>query len=114
MRSLKYHYVRGILTVAKLTLPQLERHLFAAADSRLMEVRKSLKPDDLKELVLDLFREDLAGQLDRYVSAHRQQIVAALENLFEKYHVPLSTLETERDAVAKKLAGYMKDLGYRR
>ena len=50
--------------------------------------------------------------LDAYVTAHRQQIIAALENWWDKYAVPLHQIEAERDAATTKLAGFLKDLGY--
>ncbi len=47
-----------------------------------------------------------------YVTAHRQQIITALENWSEKYAVPLHQIEAERDAAATKLADFLKELGY--
>ena len=43
---------------------------------------------------------------------HRQQIIAALENWWDKYAVPLHQIEGERAASASELSGFLKDLGY--
>ena len=63
--------------------------------------------------VLDLFHDDMAAQLDRYVSAHREQIVGAVENWWDKYKVTLQDIEGERDGAAKRLKKYLDELGHR-
>ncbi len=79
---------------------------------RLGEARARLSPDDAQRLVLDIACDELAAQLERYVAAHRQQIVAAVENWWDKYHVPLQAIEAERDTAAARLAEFVQGLGY--
>ena len=50
--------------------------------------------------------------LNAYVTAHRQQMIATLENWWDKYAVPLHQLEADRDAATNKLTGFLKELGY--
>jgi len=68
--------------------------------------------DEQTELVLDLERQALAAQLERYVAAHRQRIVGFVEGLWDKYKVTMHAIESERSAATTKLAGFMKELGY--
>jgi type I restriction enzyme M protein len=50
--------------------------------------------------------------LDAYVTVHRQQIIMALENWWNKYAVSLPRIEAERVAASAKFTGFLKDLGY--
>ena len=57
-------------------------------------------------------RERLEASLDRYATARQQALVAALENLWDKYRVSLAEIEAERDEARTKLAGFVEELGY--
>jgi len=50
--------------------------------------------------------------LNAYVTIQRQQIIAALENWWDKYAVPLHQIEAARDAATSELVGFLEDLGY--
>lgn len=62
--------------------------------------------------MLALFKDGLIVELERYVTAHRQQVIAALENWWDKYRVTLQDIEVERDAAVRRLSDFMKGLGY--
>jgi type I restriction enzyme M protein len=79
---------------------------------RLKEARAVLQEPTARELVLGILRGELDAILARYVSNHRQQVVGAFENWWDKYRVPLTSIEEERDAAAEKLRGFMEALGY--
>jgi type I restriction enzyme M protein len=64
------------------------------------------------EIVLQVFERDLARRLDRYLAAGRAELVAVFNRWSDKYRVPLSQLEAERDAATRKLAEYLTQLGY--
>jgi type I restriction enzyme M protein len=83
-------------------------------DARLAWRRAELRADDCRRLALDILRDDLAAQLERYVTAHRQQVIAAVENWWDKYRVTLRAIEAERDAAVSRLAEFMRGLGYAR
>ena len=80
--------------------------------TKLGKARAELTAAQERDLVLSLAKNDWAAHLDGYVTAHRQQIVAALENWWDKYAIPLHQIEAERAAAAAELAGFLKDLGY--
>jgi type I restriction enzyme M protein len=65
-----------------------------------------------KDIVLQVFERDLVTRLDRYLAAGRGRLVSTFTSWSEKYRVPLSTLEAEREAATKKLAVYLNKLGY--
>ncbi|MBN4006206.1 hypothetical protein [Nostoc sp. LPT] len=79
---------------------------------RLSAARAALTDEDCQELVLAIFKDGLIAELERYVTAHRQMVIAAVENWWDKYRVTLQDIETERDAAAKKLNEFLQGLGY--
>jgi type I restriction enzyme M protein len=80
--------------------------------TKLGKARAELSAMQERDLVLRLARNDVATHLDTYVTTHRQQIIAALENWWDKYAVSLQEIETQRAAAAVRLAKFLKDLGY--
>ncbi|MCC5667080.1 hypothetical protein LC653_25130 [Nostoc sp. CHAB 5784] len=80
--------------------------------NRLSAARAALTDEDCQELVLAIFKDGLIAELERYVTAHRQQVIATVENWWDKYRVTLQDIETERDAAAKKLNEFLQGLGY--
>ncbi|MGH3429868.1 MAG: N-6 DNA methylase, partial [Mycobacteriales bacterium] len=84
----------------------------SAFGRRLTEASEELDDVTARRIVLDTMERDLlAGAQDR-VTRHRRMLIAAFETWWDKYRIPLSVLEAERDAAAEKLAGFLKELGY--
>jgi len=96
------------LTASKKQLKQLKAQLA----QRLTEAHLALSPEEAEQLVLDIACDDLARQLKRYVTAHRQAVIAAVENWWDKYKVTAREIEAERDAAKYKLDGFLEGLGY--
>ncbi|WP_010694415.1 hypothetical protein [Saccharopolyspora spinosa] len=74
--------------------------------------QQALTTDAVVEIVLQVFERDLARRLDRYLAAGRAELIATFNRWSDKYRVPLSQLEAERDAATRKLAEYLTELGY--
>jgi type I restriction enzyme M protein len=96
------------LTQAKKAL-QAQQKQFVA---HLEQARSALSSEKCQRLVLDIARNSLAAQLERYVVVHRQQVIASVENWWDKYRVTMRDIEVERDAAADHLAEYERILGY--
>ena len=64
------------------------------------------------DLLLIILRNDMVSILVRCITAHRQQVVLAFENWWDKYRVTLSDIENERNSAADVLRSFIKDLGY--
>jgi type I restriction enzyme M protein len=96
------------LAAAKKALKALHK-TFA---ERIEKARAALGPDDVQGLVLRILKGELEKELDRYVAAHRQRVVAAVENWWDKYRVTLRDIERDRDAAKARLDGFLKELGY--
>jgi type I restriction enzyme M protein len=72
----------------------------------------TLSADDARNLVLTIFRQDLAAGLDQHIDAHRRQLVQFLRVWEEKYAVPLKQIQAEREVAATQLDVYLRELGY--
>jgi type I restriction enzyme M protein len=100
--------LRRELAGARKTLKALHKTI----GERMEEARGALGADEVRELVLGILRRDLERELDRYVAAHRQRVVAAVEGEWDKYRVTLRNIEGERDGAIAGLNGFLKELGY--
>jgi type I restriction enzyme M protein len=80
--------------------------------NRLETARLALALEDAQALVLEIERERLEAELERYTTARRQQAIAAVENWWDKYHVSLQQIEAGREAAAKQLDKFVAELGY--
>jgi type I restriction enzyme M protein len=96
------------LTDARKKLRALEEALL----ERLESARGMLSADQTRELVLDLSREALVRVLSAGIIAHRQQVIAAVENLWDKYRVSLTAREKTRSEFSDLLGGMLTALGY--
>ncbi len=62
--------------------------------------------------MLDLLKAELRQELDLRMAAHRQTVVAAVEDWWDKYRVTLGEIEAERAVSITRLHGFLKELGY--
>jgi type I restriction enzyme M protein len=99
-----YYAIRDKLSAARKRQQELLDNLLKTLD----EKREQLTPEDCERHILDITRENIASQLERYIVNHRQQVIAAIENWWDKYHVTLQEIETKRDETARELAQYLK------
>lgn len=88
------------------------RALNADFAERLQVARGALSADEEVATVLDVLRGDIVSEMQRRVAERHQQIVAALENWWSKYRVPLFEIESERDDARARLEGFLEALGY--
>jgi type I restriction enzyme M protein len=79
---------------------------------RLHEAHDALSDDDCRDMVLDILNEKLAGHLKSYVTAHRQEVVAVVENWWNKYRVTLKDIEEGKSKAAKESAAFLREIGY--
>ncbi|MDQ1267929.1 MAG: type restriction enzyme protein [Campylobacterota bacterium] len=65
-----------------------------------------------KELVTSQLKLDAMSIANRYLSEKKQTIIKTLENLWDKYRVSLSEIESERDEATNEIKTYLSELGY--
>ena len=78
----------------------------------LRKAREALSDDACRDLVLEILKEKLLAHLDGYVTAHRREVIAAMENWWDKYRVTLRDIEEERDKATSRVAEFLGELGY--
>lgn len=96
------------LKETKRVLKEKEREL----EMKVEDKKKSFTEAEARELILKKFVDGIRSQLERYLSAEEKKIVATLELRWDKYQVPLSVIETDRDKSTKKLFRFLAELGY--
>jgi type I restriction enzyme M protein len=79
---------------------------------RLNEARALLSKEECREFVLEILKDKLEGHLGTYIAAHRQLVIAAVENWWDKYRVPMRDIEAARKKVGKELVVSLTSLGY--
>lgn len=84
----------------------------AAFEGELNMKVDELGAEEAAEVILTILYKDMLAIVERYLATERQQLVAVLENWWDKYRVTLTEIEAARDAAAKALGGYLKGLGY--
>ncbi|MGH8774423.1 MAG: N-6 DNA methylase [Jiangellaceae bacterium] len=84
----------------------------AAFAHRLAEASEALDDATARQLALDAMEHDLVAEAQDRITRHRRVVISAFETWWDKYQIPLSSLEAERDAAAAKLAGFLRELGY--
>jgi hypothetical protein len=94
----------------KRVLKEKERELESKIDSK----KKSFTETEARELILKKFIDGIRFQLERYLSAEEKKIVSVLSRRWNKYQVPLSIIESDRDKSAKKLFKFLSELGYKK
>jgi type I restriction enzyme M protein len=103
-----YIEITDKLRKAKKLFKELQRKFIM----RLHEARETLSDDDCKDLVLDIMNEKLAVHLQSYVTAHRQEVIAAVENWWDKYRVTLKDIEHNKKKVMAKLGKFLERMNY--
>ncbi|MCF7837546.1 MAG: type I restriction-modification system subunit M [Candidatus Marinimicrobia bacterium] len=71
-----------------------------------------MSADEKQALVLELLLGDLQAGVSAALAAVRRSLTVHIENLWDKYCVPLKMLQQERDGAAAELATILDRLGY--
>jgi len=103
-----YDAIKESLSRTRKQQQELLNALLQHLDAR----QQQLTPQECQQHILEITHNDIIAQLERYIIAHRQQVIATIENWWDKYRVTLQEIETKRDQAAKDLAQYLKGLGY--
>lgn len=96
------------LSAAKRKL-KVEKQAFA---TQLVKAGDALDNQSAREVVLAALRHDLFGEAEDRITRHRRQVISVIETWWNKYQVPLSRLDAEREKAREVVAALMKDIGY--
>ncbi|MCB2212999.1 N-6 DNA methylase [bacterium] len=81
-------------------------------DELVASARDKISEDEAKALILDRLQRRLTDQYDGYLRQYLRGVIAAVENLWDKYAVTANDILAARDAEAAQLETYLKELGY--
>ncbi|MFD0429933.1 hypothetical protein ACFQ60_27230 [Streptomyces zhihengii] len=93
---------------AKLDLAEIK----ASFVRKLSEAADELTPAQAQEVVLGFLNADLFARMARFIAADRRALVDVFRRWGLKYAVTMADLEQERESSAKRLQGYLEELGY--
>ena len=72
----------------------------------------AMNDDEKKNVVLELFAEDIKAALDGAVSEKREELVRFVEGIWDKYRLTLAEIHAQRTTVEERLAKAFKGLSY--
>ena len=76
------------------------------------KAREQISNDDARRLICERWLMTLHDTVNVYLEAHTRRLQQAVEQLYEKYSVTLTSLIEERDAATEELENYLIELGY--
>ena len=89
----------------------LEQRL-AKTDAILAEIAGQLTEAEARRLILKKLYDIAHSELNRYLNAEKRGLIAAVENLWDKYAVSSRQLEVARGETLETLDGFLAGLGY--
>jgi type I restriction enzyme M protein len=84
----------------------------AETDALLSEIGGQLTDEEARTLILQKLYDLALRELNRYVNAEKRAVVAAVENLWDKYALSSLLLEADKQKTAGALNEYLTGLGY--
>ena len=84
----------------------------AKTDIALSEIGGRLSEEEARRLILRKIYDIAHAELDRYVDSEKRVLVQVVENLWDKYVVTSTDLESDRTTTLETLEGFLDRLGY--
>jgi len=81
-------------------------------DAIIAVIGGQLTEAEARELTLKKIYDLVTVELNRYLNAEKRQLIAVVENLWDKYAVSSRELESRRAETLKTLYGFLETLGY--
>lgn len=81
-------------------------------DDLITKAREKISEPEAKALVIERFRTLLMNRYDEYLRQYHRGLIAAIENLWDKYAVTAKDIHSEREQAAEELDRYLVELGY--
>lgn len=84
----------------------------AKTDALVTEIGGQLTEKEARRLILKKLYDIAHSELNRYLNAEKRVLIAAVENLWDKYAVSSRQLEHARGETLETLDGFLEALGY--
>ena len=93
-------------------IQKFDRVLANPPFSHIAVIGGQLTEDEARELTLKKIYDLVTFELNRYLNTEKRQLIAVVENLWDKYAVSSRELESRRAETLKTLYGFLETLGY--
>ena len=88
------------------------RELIQSFVAELKATCDAMGADEKRDLVLELFAQDVRGGMDAAMGERRGELAGLLERIWEKYRVTILELRAKREATGAKLQRFLNAMGY--
>ena len=102
---------KRVITALEKDTAALEARL-SQVDRVSQEIGGQISEADSRSLILRKIFDVALAELDRYLNAEKRVLVRAVENLWDKYAIPVDKLEDDRAATLTTMGGLLAELGY--
>jgi type I restriction enzyme M protein len=96
------------LKVCKRKIKEIKDRKQALVD----QARLLISPEEAKDLIMQRWLQTLQQTVNDYLQAHQRQLLQAVENVWEKYTIPLHNILEERERETELLSTFLMELGY--
>lgn len=76
------------------------------------QARRLITDEEAKELILKRWLKTLQDTVNSYLQTHKRELLQAVENLWQKYTTPISSILSEREEETQLLNQFLEELGY--
>lgn len=84
----------------------------ASIDTLLLEIGGMIITEESQKLILKKHFDIINDQLQRYLNAEKRALVAAYENLYDKYYTSAQAIEQSRETIMAELNDFLTQLNY--
>lgn len=88
------------------------REIKAKKQDLVDQARLLITPEEAKELIIKRWKLTLHQTINGYLQTHKRQLLQAIENLWDKYTIPLHGILSEREKETELLNKFLVELGY--
>ena len=107
-RIAKHSELEEELKVCKRKIKEIKDRKQALVD----QARLLITHDEAKELIMQRWLRTLQQTVNDYLQAHQRHLLQAVENVWEKYTVPLHSILEERENETVLFNQFLAELGY--
>ncbi len=81
-------------------------------DDLVAKAREKISEDEAKELILARWQKTLLSTIEEYLNQYQRKFLLSIENLWDKYTIPLNQILSVRENETEKLNKFLVELGY--
>ena len=107
-RMAKHTELEEELKTCKKKIKEIKDRKLALVD----QARLLIIPEEAKDLILKRWLRNLQQTVNDYLQAHQRLLLQTVENVWEKYTVPLHSVLLEREKETELLNQFLVELGY--